>query len=120
MLAIVRDEAAILASVSRSDGIMKPVETSAMLDYLLWRIERHGIYPTDDEAENIRRYLERLRPGPDAIDRAVRNLGNLDHRTLARMFGACVAVMDADGVRRREERNLINSLAVELTGVSLF
>lgn len=114
-------DAVLLAALSRADFHIHRSETDAAADHLCALVERTtNIVLTDDEAVKIWRYVGRLRPGEDAIRRALQQLGAKEPDAIKRSLLAAVRVVDADGFRHPQEMSLINEVALELVGVRLF
>jgi hypothetical protein len=119
VLATVRADAVLLACVSHSDGHAHVLEAEFICDYLAFVAERQIGPLTDTEIVALHRHVKRLRPSEDMIGRALEALLSADQSRKSRLLRACVQVMDADGVRKSAERDVIADLAFELTGTGL-
>lgn len=120
IVAKIRPRAALLAAVSRSDGIVRSVETEVAAAYLVRHVERDGEQMVSpDDFKRINTYLRRLRPTEEAIDRAIEYLRGCDEADIVNLFRACVDVMRADGREHPLEINLINEMAYDIFGVEI-
>lgn len=120
ILNIVRADAVLLAAMSRSDGSVRPVETDAAVDHLSYIIEHEGEFLSGKDVGRIWHHVHSLRPGLQAIDRALGDLSSRSPDRIKRLIMAAVAVMDADGQRHQAEARMLNELARELLGITLF
>lgn len=119
VLHAIRAEAVLLSCVSLADGSRHDRETESMADYLSRIAEDAVGIMTDAEIVAMVRYVQRLRPGPEAITAAVEAMRRKESGHQRRFFSACVDVMDADGFRRSSEKAMIDDLCAEIVGVRM-
>lgn len=120
ILGRVKHDAVLLSALARVDGQTLAVETDAATNHLAWFAEMDGIMLEDAEIVALHRYLNRLRPTEQAIMRAIHETSTRERRHIERMLMAAAAVIDADGMRHPREVALINAMAGELIGTSIF
>ncbi|PWE57641.1 hypothetical protein DEM27_00035 [Metarhizobium album] len=118
VLDAVRDDAIILAAVAHSDGQYHPSEADMVTEYLCKLAERKGAMLAPAEVLALSRYANKLRPNYDRIFHALSRLQQAGTAHCERLIRACVEVMDADGSRKPQERQLINEISIELLGAA--
>lgn len=119
ILARSRHPATLLCAMSHADGHVAEVETQTIVAFLARECEREDIYLETAEEQALARYVHRLRPTEDSIDRALNHVAEQDPRSVQRLLLAIVDVMDADGKRHPAERRMLNDLSIEITGAPL-
>ncbi len=113
-------DAVLLAAISRVDAKRHDSETDVATRHLVALAERAGQMLTESDITAVWRYVARLRPTYPAIARAIVQISERGPDHIKRALLACVQVMDADGRRHRAEAVLVNQLARELLGITLF
>lgn len=116
----IRPEALLLVAVALADHELCDAEVADMVDILALKAERRTGLVSEDDVRALSRYLHRLRPTEPSINRAIEELSRRSPHEIREILLQAVSVMDADGIRRTEERHLINDLAVDLLGLPLF
>jgi tellurite resistance protein len=109
----VRHQMRILAALSRSDGLMKPSEIEAIVQYAMIEGEMAGRYLDEAETAELSGYIRRLRPSAEKVAESAEALfapGGLDGRPLFRFWRAAKAVVDADGIFAPEEFEFLRDL----------
>lgn len=119
ILALIKDDAVLLAAMSESDGNVHSSEVDVATRHLASVVERTRISLTSSEIDMIAAYIRRLRPTGRSIARALDGIGRLGADSVTRLLRAAIAVLDADGRRHVAEIELLNQLSVELTGVAI-
>ncbi|WP_319520219.1 WYL domain-containing protein [uncultured Martelella sp.] len=117
ILAIIRPDAVLLAAMARADGQFLHSEVIAAEDYLLRRAETSGIMMDESMVAALLRYYRGLRPTEKQIETAMERIASRDPNAIMNFLVATVEVMRADGRQSPEEVELINEMAVELTGM---
>lgn len=112
----IRADAVLLACVSLADGSRHEMETEVIADHVSRIVEASGEMMTAGEISALVRYVRRLRPQPRAIAAAIDEMRTRSLRQQRQFFDACRSVMDADGVRKASEADMIQSLVWEITG----
>lgn len=113
-------DAVLLSAMCRADMTVRSVEVEAATAHLSAVAERQGAMLADGEIEAIARYTARLRPGIEAVSRALAQVSSRQPDDIRRTLLAAVRVMDCDGQRHPAEANLLNALSHELLGIRLF
>ncbi|WP_170182169.1 TerB family tellurite resistance protein [Phreatobacter stygius] len=106
----------LLAAMAAADSHVSAEEVQVILDHALRTCAAQGIRLTIAESERLRTSIGRMRPSPEAVDRAVVALADADAATIAAVIDACLAIADADGFRHHREMTLLNRLSFGLTG----
>ncbi|MBN9243967.1 MAG: WYL domain-containing protein [Mesorhizobium sp.] len=115
----IRDDAVILAAISKSDGQVHSLEVQAAIHYLARRVEDDEAPLSDREISELGAYFRRMRPTGPAIQRAVEGIGQRDARGIQKLLMAAVDVLDADGKRHPAELELLNAICVEMVGAPI-
>ncbi|HEY0120575.1 MAG TPA: WYL domain-containing protein [Rhizobium sp.] len=115
----VKHDAVLLSALSRSDGKTSPQETEIATDHLSRLAENAGMMLEDAEILAIYRYANRLRPTEEAIMRALEHAAAQGHRHVQKLLNVAIELIDADGQRHHNEIALINSIALDLTGMAI-
>jgi predicted DNA-binding transcriptional regulator YafY len=120
VLALIRDDAVLLAAMSQSDGSIHNAEVAAASAYLMKVAESAtGTMLSDQEGEAIASHFRRLRPTGDAINRALEGISRQPAEKVRKLLLAAVSVLDADGQRHPAELELLNAICLDLTGVGI-
>ena len=117
---IIAPDAVLLSAMCAADGTISAAEAEQATVYLARVAERAlADMLSPDEIGSVETYLRRLRPGYDAIARAIDRLRGRGRDDILALLRAAVSIMDADGRRHPEEIALVNTIAEELTGVTV-
>tara|TARA_R100001086_G_scaffold198310_1_gene114642 strand:- start:510 stop:1274 length:765 start_codon:yes stop_codon:yes gene_type:complete len=116
MRAVVRPHAQLMAALSRADGYMHPAELGVARLHAERLVEPER--PSLDECNIFYRPFERLRPRHEHIRSALSDLRRRPVNEQMLFFRAAGDLIAADGQIHPLETELLNSLAIELTGVS--
>jgi hypothetical protein len=117
MRTAIRHEAVLLAALSHSDGLMHPNEIDVAVAHCERSAEKRGHYITEATLRSLVAYCRRLHPNRRDIERSLIRLMSDDTQLIVSFLVASVKLIDADGKRHPKEVELINDLAMELTGV---
>lgn len=120
ILAMVSADSVLLAAMIRADQRLKSIEIETAADYLARTVERSGMMLTDYEIQRLTRRLERQRPTLDNISRAIDALAAFGPQRVTRTLLAAADVMACDGQRHPRELALLDALAKELLGTTIF
>lgn len=116
---VIRHHATLLAALSLSDATMRDEEIVVAVEHCS-RVADAAELPLDEDGiGKLERYIRRQRPTREAIWDACEELRRGDAATTRRLLASAVALVDADGVRHDDEIDLLNDIAMELTGVPL-
>lgn len=119
IVALLRNDAVLLSSLSRVDGTLKSSEVDEALVHLANIVERNNVFLTEAEVCSIRTYIKRLRPNSEAIIRSLVGIRNSGPDHVRRFLITAKKVIEADAVLHTSEIALINDIARELIGVEL-
>jgi len=114
---LVQKEAILLTALSHSDGLMHQLEIEVTLRRCEQIIQKQGLYLNEACLRSLERYLRRLRPTERDIAEALEVVTRSDPRDIISFLTSSVHLIDADGIRHRDEVGLINDVSVELTGL---
>lgn len=109
----------LLTALSHADAEMIPEEVDVIVDWCERRAIAEGMRPDAEFRRLARRYAMRLRPDGQLVARALEDLYNQDPGTVVPLLAAGIAVIDADGLRHPEERDLLNRIAEDLSGLPI-
>lgn len=116
----IRTETVLLSAMARCDGHMVASEIETILVYLAKRVERSGPMLLDSDISRIDQYVSRPRPTPRSIAAALAEASQFDPDEIRHLLIAAARVMDADEARHPAEVRLLNLVARELLGTTLF
>jgi len=116
---MVGDQAVLFRAMAFADFFIGESEVNACVQVLANTIERAGVVCSQGDCQWLERYFRRLRPSEVTIRAAVNSMSAKSAREKDRFLRDLVAVMDADGVRHPLEMELLDLLAIELTGVGI-
>ncbi|EAQ35612.1 hypothetical protein NB311A_17589 [Nitrobacter sp. Nb-311A] len=119
IVALLRNDAVLLSSLSRVDGTLKSSEVDEALNHLANIVERNNIFLTDTEVASIRTYIKRLRPNSEAISRSLVGIRASGPDHVRSFLIAAKKVIEADAILHTSEIALINDIAREFIGVEL-
>lgn len=119
VLDLVRDDAVILAAMSRSDGHVHVAEVDVAVRHLVAIVERRDDILSDADIARLSSHFARLHPTDDAIRRAVSRITAHGADHVQRLLRAVVALLDADGLRHSAEMRFLDTLCIEVTGVGI-
>lgn len=108
----------VLAHLGRVDSSFCLDEQGIVLDHCL-KLARDGDRPaTEGEERALRRYLKTLKPKKMFLTRAMRALESERPERVIALLTAADEVINADGLRQRDEESFFSFLQRELTGVN--
>lgn len=113
-------DSVFLAAMMRADQRVRAIEMETAADYLAQAVERSGLMLTPEEIARLGQRLKRQRPSIQTIMRAIAAMQEYGPERIKRTLIAAARVMECDGERHPREAALLNALAVELLGISLF
>lgn len=116
MLPIIKPHAVLLAAISFRDGFVREVETHAARDMCLDICRDNGIENPELVEKRLTAYIGRMRADGPVIARAIEEVADRPPSEITSLLIAALAVMDADGHRHEKEIELVDALAIELTG----
>ncbi|SHN18475.1 WYL domain-containing protein [Roseibium suaedae] len=119
MRQVIQPHAVLLAALSASDDNRRRSETTEILNSCAHTLEAALLEPTRQEAKMISAFIRRLEPDRAAIAAALDDIYSRGPAEVTNLLIGAIAVMDADGKRDEREVELINNLAVELTGMPI-
>lgn len=108
----------VLAHLGRSDGDFCLDEQGLVLDHCLKLAAEAGCRATEGEEHALRRYLKTLKPKKLFLGRAMRGLESDPPERIIALLIAADAVINADGLRHRDEESFFRLLQRQLTGVN--
>ena len=120
MRAAIRNDAVLLNAMAHSDGVFRNSEVAEAVQHLAMVCERRDMFTDAGALRRIERYFRRLRPTGEALKRALASLPARSASDVRWTVMAAAKVMDADGRRAPEETALLNLIAQESLGITLF
>lgn len=117
--AAIRPDATLYAAMIASDGVERPAEVDIAVDACLARLSPSSVYATGEGRRRLAKYILGLRPDAAALERACADIRGRDADDVVAVLTTAARIMDADGIRHPDEKDLLNGLAVELTGVEI-
>lgn len=112
-----RHPAMLLATLSHADGYLHPGELGVATQYCLGLCK--DLRPGEELHDKTQSYIRRIRPKPDALDAAIREVCNFAPHEVIQFLVACRDLVEADGDVHPREIECLEALAVDLTGVGL-
>ncbi|MBZ9777103.1 TerB family tellurite resistance protein [Mesorhizobium sp. CO1-1-8] len=112
---VIRDGGLVLLSaVANADHDVAPEEVQIMIDHGTATCVAEGIKLSLDEAARLRRWAQRMRPSPEAIDKSLASLKTCGREKRAAIMAACTEIADADDFRHHGETLLLRRFSVAL------
>lgn len=108
----------VLAHLGRSDGDFCLDEQGIVLDHCLKLASDGGASVSESEERALRRYLKTLKPKKLFLTRAMRALESDTPERIMALLTAADWVINADGLRHRDEQSFFRLLQMQLTGVN--
>jgi tellurite resistance protein len=104
-----------LALLARADGDFAQSERQAILDHCLALLEDNGTPASDADRAALEDYIATFRPSLMQLDPALKRLEREPPETVAAMFAAATAVIEADGRCDPAQARLIAEMREELS-----
>jgi len=108
----------VLAHLGRIDGSFNPDEQGIVLDHCLTLARAADKAATEAEEGALRRYLKTLKPKKMFLARAMRELERDPPGRTVALLTAADRVINADGLRHRDEESFFHLLTRELVGLN--
>lgn len=102
-----KDEARLLVAVARIDGKYREEELEEILVYLVKKAENKGEFQSEEDIVAFEKYLRNLYPTTDVLDGCLKRVKKYTDRGKQDFLRMCTRVMDADGIQKQCEFNLI-------------
>lgn len=112
-----REEAALLAAMSRADGRMAASEVGPIVQYVVQVAARRGVESDDEDRAAITQLVKRMRPLPEDIDGAIAAVGRRKPDETSAFLSAVEEVILADGTRHPSEIALVHQWKAALPAV---
>ena len=106
----------LLWCFANADDDFHHTELDTILNYCETMCELEGIISTEEELGLLGKYIKRLRPTGQTIDKSVDTLLNLSSTDIDSFLHACIQVAKADGYIHPQEIVAINTISNELVG----
>jgi tellurite resistance protein len=103
-----------LVLIARSDGEFERRERDAIITHCVTFARTRGLELDGTGTVEFIEYVESYRPSLMQLDPALKRLEHGSHNELAALVAAARAVVEADGVIRREESRFLDQLNEEL------
>jgi len=108
----------LLAALALADRELCDDEIGVILDACAEWCEVEKIELSQDEVASLSGYVRRLRPTPEAVEKATERLITEQPENIRSMLSWGVRVIEADGFLHHREVSLLNEISRELTGIS--
>lgn len=109
-----KDEARVLVAVARIDGKYREEELEEILVYSVKKAENGGEFQCEEDIAAFEKYLRNLYPTTDVLDGCLNRLRKYTDRGKQDFLRMCTRVMDADGIQKQSEFNLIMKIKAAL------
>ena len=102
-----KDEARLLVAIARIDGKFCGEELDEILVYSVKKVENTGEFQLEKDIVAFEKYLRNLYPTTDVLDGCLKRLRKYTDRGKKDFLQMCTRVMDADGIQKQCEFDLI-------------
>ncbi|WP_339862304.1 WYL domain-containing protein [Paremcibacter congregatus] len=99
--------AIVLVALARIDGEYRQSELDEILSYAVKSAENMGKFQSDDDIDAFEEYLKNLYPSAPVLKRSLAAISKHTFRAKTDFLRMCVRVMDADGIQKTSEFDMI-------------